>query len=189
MARNHATPAAASRPDPEEAYGTGLPFRRRLLLGALLAGLVLVCTAGGLAWHQYDDAQQSALDDARARVLLASALVDTYFGGELATLSVAGAVPAGPGAGRPAAMSAYFKRVQPRQGRRVRGRHRLDRREGRLPRLEHRPGALGLDVVRPLVLQGRDATGTPFVSEGLPRAARNRHIIVMAVPTRDAGGR
>jgi len=99
----------------DDAFDNVLPFRRRVLLGALVAGLALVCVAGGLAWHQYDDARQSAVNDARARVFLAGAMIDTYFSGELAALSaIAQAPPVLAQDTR--AMHTYLSHVQPAQG-------------------------------------------------------------------------
>src|SRR5471030_2183736 len=92
-----------------------MPLPRRLLLSALLAGLVLVCVAGALAWRQYDDARASAVNDARTRVTLAGAMIDTYFGGELTTLTSIAESPS-VRAGDEGAMRAYFKRVEPPGG-------------------------------------------------------------------------
>ena len=99
----------------EDAFGGGLSLRPSLLLAVLLAGLLLVGAAGGLAWHQYDEARRTAVNNARARVILASAIVDTYFSGELAALeSIARSATVQ--SGDRAAMRAYFKRVQPSVG-------------------------------------------------------------------------
>ena len=78
---------------PGDAFDNVLPFRRRVLLGAVVAGPALVSVAGGLAWHQYDDARASAVKDASARVVLAAAMVDSYYSGELTTLSTIAEAP------------------------------------------------------------------------------------------------
>ena len=97
------------------ALGRAMPFPRRLLLSALLAGLVLVCVAGALAWRQYDDARTSAVNDARTRVTLAGAMIDSYFGGEITTLSsIAESPPVR--AGDLGSMRAYFRRIEPPGG-------------------------------------------------------------------------
>jgi len=72
----------------EDALGSGtFVFRRRLSLGALLAVLVLVGVASTLAWRQYTDGRNRALNDAHARVVLAASLLNTYFGGEISVLA------------------------------------------------------------------------------------------------------
>ena len=83
--RQPTTPPVSA--DIEDAYGSGTPLRRGLLLSALITGLALVDVTGALARQQYDDGRRSAVDNARARVILASAMIDSYFGGQVATLS------------------------------------------------------------------------------------------------------
>ena len=157
-----------------------------MLLAVLLAGLLLVGAAGGLAWHQYDEARRNAVNNARARVILASAIVDTYFSGELAALESIAAVVDGP-LGRLSAMRAYFKRVQPSVGGPFAGglgwidSRGLAQASSGPSRI--RPGR----PLRSRLLQGRNGTGAPFVSEGIASRRTHRRIIVMAVPTNDAG--
>jgi hypothetical protein len=83
----------AAPPALETALASTRPFRRRVLLGALLAGVLFVWVAGALAWRQYDDARASALNDARTRVILAAGIVDQYFSGELSTLTAVAQAP------------------------------------------------------------------------------------------------
>jgi serine phosphatase RsbU (regulator of sigma subunit)/anti-sigma regulatory factor (Ser/Thr protein kinase) len=175
-------------PDLEDAFDNGLPFRRRLLLGALLAGLALVCLAGGLAWHQYEEARQRTVDDARARVILAAAMIDTYFNGELATLNSIAQSPS-VRAGDEAAMDAYFKRVQPPGGAPFAGGLGWIDREGVLRVTTNAEAVLGTNVSGRSYFKTAMATGAPYVSEGVTARHTRRQVIVMAVPTRDTHGR
>jgi serine phosphatase RsbU (regulator of sigma subunit)/anti-sigma regulatory factor (Ser/Thr protein kinase) len=184
----HVPRAPRAAADPQQAFGNGLPFRRRLLLGALLAGLVLVCVAGGLAWHQYDDAKDSAVNDARARVILAGTMIDTYFNGELATLSaIAQSPPVRKQDER--AMHAYFRRVQPATGGSFAGGLGWIDRDGFLRTSSNTPLDHGLNVSDRSYFRAVMATDAPFVSEGVTARRTRRQVIVMAVPTHDAAGR
>ena len=183
-----ATPPHQPAPDAEEALAGTLPLRRRLLFGALLAGLALVGVAGGLAWHQYDDARRIAVNDARARVILAGTIIDTYFSGELATLASI-------------AQSASCRRVTPPRCAPTSSafsRRRASAFTGGLGWIDRngiwRVSGDASPTV-PLDLSDRSyvktvmATGAPFVSEGIAARRTGRQIIVLAVPTRDASGR
>jgi serine phosphatase RsbU (regulator of sigma subunit)/anti-sigma regulatory factor (Ser/Thr protein kinase) len=180
-------PRAPSSPDIEDAYGGGPPLRRRLLLSGLIAGLALVGVAGGLARHQYDDARRSAVDNARARVVLASAMLDSYFGGQLATLSAIAQSPPVL-AGDTRSMRSYFRRVEPPGGGPFAGGLGWADRQG----VVHASSSAGPE--RTVSLSDRSyfktvmATGAPYVSEGLASRVTHKRIIVLAVPTRDAGG-
>ena len=165
-----------------------MPFPRRLLLSALLAGLVLVCVAGALAWRQYDDARVSAVNDARTRVTLAGAMIDTYFGGELTTLSSIAQSPS-VRAGDEAAMRAYFLRVEPPAGGPFDGGVGWIDHAGRVRVSTNQLVNGGIDVSARSYFKTVMATGAPSVSEGLTTHATHRKAIVMAVPTRDAQGR
>ncbi|MDX6618864.1 MAG: hypothetical protein QOK36_1250 [Gaiellales bacterium] len=172
----------------DDAFDNVLPFRRRVLLGALVAGLALVCVAGGLAWHQYDDARLSAVNDARARVILAGAMVDTYFAGELSTLTAIAEAPVVRERDVPA-MEAYFKRVQPGQGGSFVGGLGWIDRTGIYRVSSTASRAIGLNVGDRSYFKHVMGTGAPFVSEGLAARGSKRRIVVMAVPTRDEQGR
>jgi serine phosphatase RsbU (regulator of sigma subunit)/anti-sigma regulatory factor (Ser/Thr protein kinase) len=188
VSRNSRKSTPRPAPDLEDAFDNGLPFRRRLLLGALLAGLALVCLAGGLAWHQYEDARLRAVDDARARVILAAAMIDTYFNGELATLSsIAESPPVRRGDN--AAMEAYFKRVQPPGGGPFAGGLGWIDRKGVLRVTTNAKAILGTNVSDRSYFKTAMATGAPYVSEGVTARQTRRQVIVMAMPTRDTRGR
>ena len=65
MPRTSAVPGEAR--NIEDAFARrGIAYRRHLAIGALLAVLLLVAVAGSLAWGQYQDAQGTALANARA---------------------------------------------------------------------------------------------------------------------------
>ncbi len=180
-----------SRPSPPsvtgDAFDNVLPFRRRVLLGSLVAGLALVFVAGGLALHQYDDARQSAANDARARVILAGTMIDSYFSGQLQTLtSIAKSPPVR--ARDAAAMQAYFERLEsPRPGPFVGGLGWIDAHG--IERVSTSAVAVGLRLSDRSYFKQVMATDAPFVSEGIAARSTRRHIVVMAVPTHDASGR
>jgi serine phosphatase RsbU (regulator of sigma subunit)/anti-sigma regulatory factor (Ser/Thr protein kinase) len=166
----------------------GLAQRRRLAAGAVLAVATLVAVATVLAWRQYDDGKQHALNEARARVVLAATVFDTYFGGQLSALSSMAAAPSVV-AGNTKAMTAYFKRVQGPKGKVFTGGLGWIDLSGRtrassdpLPR-------------RPVDVSGRGyfervvATQKPFISAGLVTRRAHQRALVMAVPTFDAHGR
>ena len=150
----------------EDTFDNGLPFRRRVLLGAFVAGLALVSVAGGLAWHQYDDARRLAVNDARARVLLAGAMIDTYFSGELTTLtSIAQAPPVIAQDTR--AMKAFLKRVQPPEGGPFTGGIGWIDRTGVYRVSSASSKILGQSVADRSYVKTVLETGAPFVSEGI----------------------
>jgi serine phosphatase RsbU (regulator of sigma subunit)/anti-sigma regulatory factor (Ser/Thr protein kinase) len=175
----------------EEAFArSGVAYRRHLAIGALLAVLLLVALAGSLAWGEYRDDQRTALGNARARAVLAGSVIDAYFGGELATLrSIAGSPPV---VGHDtASMQRYFKRLQPSAGHGVFS--------GGLAWIDSM-GVAQVSAVRGSAARHPDlsghayvwsviATGKPFVSRSMISWLGSGHVIVMAVPTRDAHGR
>jgi serine phosphatase RsbU (regulator of sigma subunit)/anti-sigma regulatory factor (Ser/Thr protein kinase) len=172
----------------EDAFGGGLPLRPSLLLALLLAGLLLVGAAGGLAWHQYDEARRNAVNNARARVILASAIVDTYFSGELAALeSIARSATVR--SGDRGAMRAYFKRVQPSVGGPFAGGLGWIDSRGFVQASSGPQSSPPLDLSDRAYFKAVMTTGAPFVSEGIASRRTHRRIIVMAVPTSDPGGR
>ena len=185
--RSPETPSPPPIPDIEDAYGDGPPHRRRLLLSGLIAGLALVAVAGGLARHQYDDARQSAVNDARARVVLASAMLDSYFGGELAILSTIAQSPP-VRAGNTSSMRSYFRRIEPPGGGPFAGGLGWADRQGVLHASSSAGRERGLNLSDRSYFKTVMTTGAPYVSEGLASRGTHKRIIVLAVPTRDARG-
>jgi serine phosphatase RsbU (regulator of sigma subunit)/anti-sigma regulatory factor (Ser/Thr protein kinase) len=182
------SPAPAASAGLEDAYGNAMPRRRRLLLSGVITGLALVGVAGALARQQYDDARQSAVDNARARVVLASAMIDSYFGGELSTLSAIAQSPPVL-SGDVDAMHAYFRRVQPPGGAEFGGGLGWADRNGSFVASSGAAPERMLNVSDRSYFKAVMTTGSPFVSEGIASRRTHRRVIVMAVPTRDAAGR
>ncbi len=163
--------------------------RRATALVALLAVLLFAAVAGALAWRQYDDAQESALDNARARAVLAATVFDTYFGGQIDTLTSIAQAPAVVAADE-AAMFAYFERIQPPDGKLFTGGLAWANRAGvvRVSTGADAPGAVA-DVSDRSYHEQVLKTRKPFVSEGLTSRLSREQVVVTAVPTRDAAGK
>ena len=151
--------------------------------------LVLVATAGGLAWGQYQDAQRTALGNQRARAVLAGSVIDTYFRGELATLRSIASAPPVVRSDTPA-MQRYFERLQRARRTRLQRGPRLDRPQRASPacRPSIAPRRARSNVSDRSYFRHVMATGEPFVSEGITSRLTHKRVIVMAVPTRDARG-
>jgi serine phosphatase RsbU (regulator of sigma subunit) len=172
---------------PVEEAGTGRA--RRLLPVIALASLLLFAgIAGALSWRQYRDAQRTALNDARSRAAIAAIVFDTYFDGEIATLSSIANAPAVVRT-RERDMLAYFKRVQAKKGQFDGGLAWIDR-AGRVhvSTNQAQPGP-SANVSDRSYFATALRTGEPFVSEGLTSRTTHRQVVVTAVPTRNAQGR
>jgi serine phosphatase RsbU (regulator of sigma subunit) len=162
--------------------------RRWLPLLALAGLLLFAAVAGALAWHQYRDAQRTALNDARSRAVVASAVFNVYFAGELGTLSSIAKAPVVVD-GDEAGMLAYFRRLEPANAKLFNGGIAWIDRNGLV-----RVSSNGLSAGPPPDVSDRDyfrtaiRTGQPFVSEGLTSRRSHQQVIPMAVPTRDAQG-
>jgi serine phosphatase RsbU (regulator of sigma subunit)/anti-sigma regulatory factor (Ser/Thr protein kinase) len=183
-------PLPALRPSPDLAVVLGgtLRFRRRVLVGALLAGVLFVCVAAALAWRQYDDARTNAVNDARTRVILAATIFDQYFGGELTTLgAIAQAPPFRQGNG--AAMSAYLERVEPPGPGPFGGGLGWSDNTGILRLSTNGVPAKRLSVADRSYFKHVMTTGSPYVSEGVTARGTHKKVIIMAVPTHDLQGR
>ena len=177
-------------PEIEDAFARpGIAYRRQLAVGVLLAVLLLVAMAGGLAWKQYTSAQRTALGNERSRALLAGSVVDTYFRGELAALRGIAGAPSVVTSDTPA-MQRYFKRLQQSDGRAFSaGLGWVD--STGIERVSSASGVVArkLDVSDRSYFRQVMATGRPYVSEAVRSRTDGMRVIVMAVPTRDASGR
>ncbi len=181
------TDASAVSPAADE-EAPWLASRRRLPILALAAVLLLAAVAGALAWRQYRDAQRTALRDAQSRAVLAAAVFNVYFSGELGTLSSIAQAPVVRNRDQ-AGMLDYFRRVAPTNGKLFNGGLAWIDRAG-IPRVStssHTSGTLP-DVSDRDYFATTIRTGQPFVSEGLTSRLSHRQVIAMAVPTRNAQG-
>jgi hypothetical protein len=164
-----------------------IAFRGRVLLSMLGGVLVLVTLAAALAWRQYDDTRSSALNQVRARAVLAGTIFDTYFAGQIAALNAIAAAPAVVATDE-AAMAAYFKRVQPPGAKGFTGGIGWIDRNG-ISRVSSSSGASSISVSDRSYFKAVVASDKPYVSEGITTRRTNQRTVVMAVPTHDAAGR
>jgi len=188
---------AAPLDEPQRETGGGLDvvfgrrawtFRRRLAGSAIAATVVLVGLGSFFAWRQYDDAKDKALADMRARVVLASTVFDTYFAGQLATLTSIAGAPSVVSMDRPK-MASYFERLQ-KQGAQplfTGGIGWIDR-EGNARVSDRYPRGSGSNVSDRAYFKRVIATGKPYISQGLLTKVGQRRVVIMAVPTRGANG-
>jgi serine phosphatase RsbU (regulator of sigma subunit) len=178
----------AADPDHGLADVSSLLSRRPIALVALAAVLLFAAVAGALGWRQYRDAQHAALNEERTRAVLAAEIFDVYFGGQLGTLSSIAQAPV-VRRGDEAGMLAYFKRIQPRNGKLFPGGLSWVDRNGvvRVSTLRPAPGHIA-DVSDRSYFRAAIRTGKPFVSEGLTARLSHKQVFVSSVPTRDASG-
>lgn len=161
------------------------PSSRRWLPVFALAALVLLAAVGGaLAWRQYRASERGDLRDARAKAVVAAAIFDTAFKGEIATLQSISLAPVVVGRDE-AGMRAYFRRVQPKHGRLFTGGLAWIDRKGNV-----RVSSKGVPARAPNVsdrgyFKTVLRTGHPFVSAGLIARTSHQRVIVIALPTRD----
>ena len=185
----------ARRPRPgrptylEDGFGGGaFAFRHRLTIGASIAVLALATVASILAWRQYDNGKREALSQAHARVVLAAAILDTFFQGDLSTLNAIAAAPAVV-TGNHAAMRSYFRRLQPPRGSLFNGGLAEIDLKGDIRASSGLAATTHVNVSDRSYFKTVIATGKPYVSAGLRSRTDGRQVIVMAVPTHDVRGR
>jgi anti-sigma regulatory factor (Ser/Thr protein kinase) len=162
-------------------------FRRRMIAGATVAVLVLAGISIALAWRQYDDARSRAMKDLQARVVGVSAIVDTTFSGQIATLNAISLAPSVVSQ-ESLRMADYFKRVNPSKAPQFSGGIGWIDRKG-LVLASSNPSGRITDLSKRLYFRRVLATGKPYVSAGLLGKRIKQPIVVVAVPTRDAQGR
>ena len=130
----------------------------------VLAGISIV-----LAWRQYDDAKSRALNDLDARVVAVSALVDTSFGGQIASLNSIAKSPAVVARQTPK-MTAYFKRLEAPGSRLFSGGLGWIDRQGQ-ERAAARAVRQRWEPLRPRYFKQVLTTRKPYVSAGSSAAA------------------
>ena len=162
-------------------------FRRTLSASAVLSVLIIVGVSAALAVRQYRHGQHAAAADLKARAVVASAVVNAAFAGQISTLTSIAKAPAVV-AQREGQMRAYFKRVESGTPAFNGGLGWIDT-HGDLAVSSSltTPGTVNLSqrtyVKRVL------RTGRPYVSSGLVGRTNGLQLVVTAVATRDADGR
>ena len=161
-------------------------FRRTLTLSAVLSIVAIAGVSSLLAVRQYQHAQHAAAADLEARVVVAAAVVDASFAGQISTLNSIANAPAVVGRQK-AQMLAYFRRVErsapPFNG----GLGWLDT-AGVLRVSTSGGSATPINLSTRTYFKQVLATGRPYVSAGLIGARNGQEVIVTAVVTRDRNG-
>ena len=166
----------------------GRSLRGWLTAGALVALALLAVLALGLVWRQYEDAKQEATEEVRSRAILAATVFDTYFAGQLATLSAIAASPS-VRSGDVGSMTRYFARFRPG------GAGTFDAGVGWIDLTGHQRATSDPRGPTQLSLDDRTyfssvvETRKPFVSEVIVGRTTQNRVVVMSVPTRDERGR
>jgi serine phosphatase RsbU (regulator of sigma subunit)/anti-sigma regulatory factor (Ser/Thr protein kinase) len=164
-------------------------FRRRLILVAVLAVVTFVGVSAGLALRQYRHAQHSALQDLRSRAVVGATVINTSFGGDVATLNAIVSSPAFVSGDR-TRMRVYLERLQAAPGAQFNGgigwidRNGVVRVSTTAPR-----GARPVSVADRTYFRHAIADGRPYVSGGIVSRRSKQPVVVVAVPTRTADGR
>lgn len=187
----HAANESRQRHGPFESFLSqrSAALGRRVTGAATLAILLLAAVAVALAWRQYQHGQASAANELRSRAVVAAAVVNAAFAGEVNALTSIAASSAVVGGDR-AAMRAYFRRVEPAGRAPFNGglgwidRHGLVRVSS-----TRAAGAPPIDLSDRTYFRRVLATGKPYVSAGLIGRAAAEPVVVIAVPTGDAKGR
>jgi hypothetical protein len=162
-------------------------FRRTLAASAVLSIVVIAGVSAALAVRQYQHAERTAAKDLEARAVVAAAVVDASFAGQISTLRSIAASPAVV-TSRKVEMHNYFRRVErgspPFNG----GLGWIDK-DGTLE-VSSNPGAVEpVDLSQRVYVKKVLATGQPYVSAGLVGRRNGQQVIVTAVATHDRNGR
>lgn len=163
-------------------------MRRRLLAAVVLAIVVVAAVAVGSAVRQYHQAQHAALNDLRSRSVVAAAVVDAAFAGDISTLSAAAAAPAVVNLDLPN-MSAYFHRLEAANGALFNGGMGWADRTGAVRvSTNTAPVSATLSISNRTYFKQALATGKPYVSAGLIGRSLAQPVVVVAVPTHASDG-
>jgi anti-sigma regulatory factor (Ser/Thr protein kinase) len=177
------------RDDALEEYGTAAArFRRNLVVAAVVAVVAVVAVSAGLALRQYREAQRASLSNLGSRAVVAAGVVNASFAGDVATLQAMAVAPFFTPRELPR-MTAYLHRVNRQNGGLFNGGMGWIDTTGivRISTTSQRTPPT--DVSDRAYFQRVLATGRPYVSGGLIGRTIGAPVIVVAVPTRDPGGR
>ena len=166
----------------------GLTSRGWLAAGAALALATLTVVALGLIWRQYEDAKRDATEELGSRAVLAATVFDTYFAGQLASLSAIAASPSVT-SGDVESMTRYFASFRPRTGGTFNAGVGWIDLDGRQRATSDPRGPTSLSLGDRTYFTSVISTKKPFVSEVIVGRNTDRRIVVMSVPTRDDRGR
>jgi serine phosphatase RsbU (regulator of sigma subunit)/anti-sigma regulatory factor (Ser/Thr protein kinase) len=163
-------------------------LRRPLLAGAIATLAILISLVLVLFWRQYQDAKGEAAGELRSRAILAAAVFDTYFTGQLSSLSAIAASPTVT-AGDIDAMTNYFAHFRnPRTSTFTAGVGWIDL-DGFQRATSDPQGPIKVSLRDRTYFSKVVSTGKPFISEAIVARNTKRRLVVMAVPTRDVTGR
>ena len=162
-------------------------FRRTLAISAVLSIVVIAGVSSLLAVRKYQHAQHAAAADLEARVVVAAAVVDASFAGQISTLNSIANAPAVVGL-KQEQMLAYFRRVErsapPFNG----GLGWIDA-TGALRVSSSGGSSTPINLSSRTYFKQVLATGAPYVSAGLIGVRNGQELIVTAVATHDRNGR
>ena len=180
------TPSAAPPPAPvEDVLTRGGPASRGwLATAAVLALAILTAFALGLVWRQYEEAKREATEELGSRAILAATVLDTYFAGQLASLSAIAAAPSVT-SGDVESMTRYFASFRPGKGGPFNAGVGWIDLEGRQRATSDPRGPTSLSFADRTYFTSVISTKKPFVSEVIVGRSSDRRIVVMSVPTTD----
>lgn len=167
---------------------SGPTFRGWLTAGALLALAAVTVLAVGLVWREYEDAKREATEELESRATLAATVFDTYFAGQLDTLSAIASSPSVTSRDVKS-MTRYFASFRPGKGGTFDAGVGWIDLDGRQRATSDPAGPTALSLADRTYFTSVVATRKPFVSEVIVGRTSQRRVVVMSVPTRDARGR
>jgi anti-sigma regulatory factor (Ser/Thr protein kinase) len=164
-------------------------FRRRLTAVAVLAVAAVIAVSAGLAWREYTHAQRSARNDLRSRVVIAAAVINASFAGDVSTLEAVANSPAFVDQDR-SRMQAYLRRLRPEQRRLFNAGLGWADSSGvvSVSTSAATSAVTSTNVASRTYFKRVLATGQPYVSGGLVGVTTHQPLVVIAVPTRNAQG-
>ena len=180
------TPTAGRRPPPSRTSspgvaprpGAGWP-RRRCWRSRLSPPWRL-----GLVWRQYEEAKREATKELGSRAVLAATVLDTFFDGQLASLSAIAASPSVT-SGDVESMTRYFASFRPGKGGTFNAGVGWIDLQGRQRATSDPRGPTSLSFADRTYFTAVIATKKPFVGEVIVGRTSDRRIVVMSVPTND----